>query len=204
MALQANQHFKTYSDELIKQLSNVSWNQVESLAEQIVSTHFNGGTVYLAGNGGSAANALHFANDLLYGSGLGLKVEALSANVAVITCLANDEGYEHIYSAQLKTKGTSDDLLIVFSGSGNSENIINAIETATSLGMKTVAVLGFNGGVCKTLADTVLHVPVDDMQIAEDFQMIYGHMITQWIAKTYSKSTASCNSPIALIRSQVQ
>jgi len=140
-------------------------------------------SVYLCGNGGSAANAVHLANDFLYGVGVrkgkGLRVEALCANPAVVTCLANDLGYEHIFSTQLHVKGAPGDVLIALSGSGNSPNIINAIERANVIGMKTFAILGFNGGKCKDIAQISLHFPVDDMQIAEDLQTVVGHICMQ-------------------------
>lgn len=149
-------------------------------------------SVYLCGNGGSAANAVHLANDFLYGvgarKGKGLRVEALSANPAVVTCLANDLGYEHIFSAQLHVKGVPGDVLIALSGSGNSPNIINAIERANAIGMKTFAILGFSGGKCKDLAQTSLHFPVDDMQIAEDLQTVVGHICMQrLLSESYHK-----------------
>ena len=149
-------------------------------------------SVYLCGNGGSAANAVHLANDFLYGvgarKGKGLRVEALSANPAVVTCLANDLGYEHIFSAQLHVKGVPGDVLIALSGSGNSPNIINAIERANAIGMKTFAILGFSGGKCKDLAQISLHFPVDDMQIAEDLQTVVGHICMQrLLSESYHK-----------------
>ena len=96
--------------------------------------------VFLCGNGGSAANALHIANDLHYGVGAcgpapiipGMRVEALPANTGIITCLANDTGYENIYSNQLKVKANQDDILVALSGSGNSGNIVNAISITGS------------------------------------------------------------------------
>ena len=149
-------------------------------------------SVYLCGNGGSAANAIHLANDFLYGVGVrkgrGLRVEALSANPAVVTCLANDLGYEHIFSAQLHVKGAPGDVLIALSGSGNSPNIIKAIERANAIGMKTFAILGFSGGKCKDLAQISLHFPVDDMQIAEDLQTVVGHICMQrLLSESYHK-----------------
>ena len=153
------------------------------LVEELSIAWAKGRSVYLCGNGGSAANAVHLANDFLYGVGVrkgkGLKVEALSANPAVVTCLANDLGYEHIYSAQLDVKGAPGDVLIALSGSGNSPNIIKAIERANAIGMKTFAILGFNGGKCKDLAQTSLHFPINDMQIAEDLQTVVGHICMQ-------------------------
>ena len=138
---------------------------------------------------GSAANALHIANDLHYGIGAcgsapiipGMRVDALPSNTGIITCLANDTGYENIYSNQLKVKANEDDILLALSGSGNSSNIINAINAAKDQKMKTVAVLAFDGGVCKDLADLVIHCPINDMQIAEDTQLIIGHLCMQWL-----------------------
>lgn len=158
----------------------------EPLCKALLETWAKGGAVFICGNGGSAGNAIHLANDLIYGAGKangrGLRVEALSANSAVITCLANDIGYENIYSEQIKVKGVAGDMLIALSGSGNSPNIINAILQANTIGMKTYAILGFSGGRCKELAKHPIHFPVDDMQIAEDLQLIVGHMCMQWLS----------------------
>ena len=142
------------------------------------------------GNGGSAANALHLANDFHYGIGAcgdgpsikGLKVEALPSNPGVITCLANDTGYENIYSHQIINKSSDGDLLIALSGSGNSKNIIKAIETANKLSVKTYVILGFEGGKCLGIADQAIHFPINDMQIAEDTQLIVGHLCMQWLS----------------------
>ena len=91
-----------------------------------------------------------------------MRVEALSANSAVITCLANDIGYEYIYSEQIKAKGNPGDLLIALSGSGNSKNIINAINQANEIGMRTFAILGYSGGQCKKLAGHPIHFEIND------------------------------------------
>jgi D-sedoheptulose 7-phosphate isomerase len=125
------------------------------------------------------------ANDLLYGvgikNGIGMRVEALSANPAVLTCLANDIGYERIYAEQLRVKANPGDILIVFSGSGNSPNVVAALEMGNSIGMKTFAVLGYSGGKCKEIAQHPIHFDIDDMQIAEDLQLVVGHMCMQWL-----------------------
>jgi len=157
------------------------------LAEALLDIWTKGKCVYICGNGGSAANAIHLANDLIYGAGMtngrGLRAEALSANAAVLTCLANDTGYENIYSEQLRVKGSEGDVLIALSGSGNSPNIVRAIETAKDIGMKTFAILGYSGGKCKEIADHPIHFEVDDMQIAEDLQLIVGHICMQWLSE---------------------
>jgi D-sedoheptulose 7-phosphate isomerase len=172
-----------YLSKAIKSTTPMVEQNLVKLVEALSIAWDEDRSVYLCGNGGSAANAIHLANDFLYGVGVrkgrGLRVEALSANPAVVTCLANDLGYEHIFSAQLHVKGASGDVLIALSGSGNSPNIIKAIERANAIGMKTFAILGFSGGKCKDLAQTSLHFPVDDMQIAEDLQTVVGHICMQ-------------------------
>ena len=111
----------------------------------------------------------------------GFNVESLSSNSSVITCLANDLGYQYIYSEQIKAKGNEGDLLIVLSGSGNSQNIINAINEAKKKKMITFAILGFDGGECIKIADDVIHFEIEDMQISEDLQLVVLHMCMQWL-----------------------
>lgn len=178
-------HIQNYSEKLKQALSLGAMDYIPVLGETLQDAWRKQHTVYLCGNGGSAGNAVHLANDFLYGVGVnnggGLRVEALSANSAVLTCLANDCGYDQIFSAQLRVKAQSGDVLIALSGSGNSPNIIKALETGNSIGMKTFAILGYNGGLCKELAKYPIHFEVDDMQVAEDLQQIVGHMCMQWL-----------------------
>jgi D-sedoheptulose 7-phosphate isomerase len=114
-------------------------------------------------------------------TGGGIRAVALSANPAVITCLANDVGYDAIYSEQLAVLANPSDILIVLSGSGNSPNILRALEQAKAMQVKSYAVLGFSGGKAKEIADVAIHFPVNDMQIAEDMQLVVGHMLMQWL-----------------------
>ena len=177
--------FADYSSRLQTVLATSDWSGVTELAVDMLACWQNGRRVFLCGNGGSAGNAIHLANDFLYGiakcSGRGLKVLALSANPAVMTCLANDVGYEHVFSEQLAVQAEAGDLLIALSGSGNSPNVLRALEKAKAMGVKSYAVLGFTGGKSKQLADVAIHFPVDDMQISEDMQLIVGHMLMQWL-----------------------
>ena len=168
-------------------LNSEAMNQVSTLADALLDGWLGRKTIYLCGNGGSAGNAIHLANDLLHGAGVsngcGLRVEAISANPAVLTCLANDLGYENIYSEQLRVKANQGDILIALSGSGNSPNIVKAIETANKIGMKTFAILGFDGGLCKSTAHFPIHFDVDDMQIAEDLQLVVGHICMKFLSQ---------------------
>ena len=176
---------KDYSSRLQKILAISDWGGVEKLCEDLLECWRKNSRVFICGNGGSAANAVHLANDFIYGvarkTGQGLRVEALSANTAVMTCLANDVGYEHIFSEQLAVQSDKNDLLIALSGSGNSPNIIHALEMAKERGIKSFAILGYSGGKAKEIADVSIHFPVNDMQIAEDMQLIVGHMVMQFL-----------------------
>lgn len=180
-----DQHVTDYCEKLARALRLGAMGHVPALGEALREVWRRGGTVYLCGNGGSAANATHIATDLLCGAGKnnggGLRVEALSANPATLTCLANDAGYDSIYAEQIRVKANSGDVLIVFSGSGNSPNIVKALEIGNAKGMNTFAILGYSGGLCKNLARHVIHFEIDDMQIAEDLQLIVGHMCMQWL-----------------------
>lgn len=177
--------FTSYASRLQTLLSDYDWSQVNELAIDLKQRWVGQKQVFICGNGGSAGNAIHLANDFLYGiaktTGRGMRVNALSANPAVMTCLANDISYEHIFSEQLAVQGQAGDLLIALSGSGNSPNIIAALETAKTMHIKSYAILGFSGGRCKTLADVPIHFNINDMQIAEDMQLIVGHMLMQWL-----------------------
>ena len=187
--------FKTdcysYLAKISNSFSEEIYNFIEYLAIDLREAWLKGNQVFICGNGGSAANAIHIANDFIYGVGAcgfgdrknGIKVEALSSNSGVLTCLANDTGYENIYSYQLEVKSNPDDLLIVLSGSGNSPNIINALIKAKEKKMKSFAILGFDGGKCLQEADKVIHFKINDMQVSEDLQLITAHMCMQWLSK---------------------
>lgn len=177
--------FQDYSARLLSILSQANWESVSQLAFDLHECWESKRQVFLCGNGGSAANAIHLANDYLYGianhGNKGMRVHALTANPAVLTCLANDIGYEQIFAEQLAVQAQPGDLLIAFSGSGNSANIQAALKQAKKMDVKSYAVLGFSGGACKALADVPIHFSIDDMQISEDLQMIVGHMLMQWL-----------------------
>jgi D-sedoheptulose 7-phosphate isomerase len=185
LTLSAKDLILDYSSRLQGVLASSDWSSVNLLAQDMLRCWQEKRQVFFCGNGGSAGNAVHLANDFLYGiakkTGGGLKVQALSANSAVMTCLANDVGYESIFSEQLAVQAQAGDLLIALSGSGNSPNIVRVIEQAKVMDVKSYAILGFTGGKCKELADVPIHFPVNDMQIAEDLQLIVGHMMMQWL-----------------------
>ena len=177
--------FSGYASRLSRVLASSDWSGVSHLARDMREAWRTGHQVFFCGNGGSAGNAVHLANDYIYGvakrTGGGIRAVALSANPAVMTCLANDVGYDHIYSEQLAVLANEGDLLVTLSGSGNSPNILKVLEQAKAMKVKSYAILGYGGGRAKELADQAIHFPVNDMQIAEDLQLVVGHMLMQWL-----------------------
>ena len=176
--------FYEYAATLANFLQDIDFDSVERLAKDI--KEYQDKKVFICGNGGSAANASHICNDLV---SCGIDIFSLSCNQAVLTCIANDDGYEHVFSKQLLKIPRNPilrqvpTLLIVLSGSGNSKNIILALKKAKELKMLTWAIVGYDGGEAKKIADNCLHFNINDMQIAEDCQLIVGHMIMRYLCK---------------------
>src|SRR5207302_11303968 len=131
-------------------LGSSQWDGVADLAAELKACWSDGRQVFICGNGGSAANAAHLANDFVYGIskrlGSGIRISALSANPSVLTCLANDCGYDAVFSMQLAVQARPGDVLIALSGSGNSPNIVNALEQAKAMRLKTYSIVGYDGG----------------------------------------------------------
>jgi D-sedoheptulose 7-phosphate isomerase len=140
-----------------------------------------GRTIFLCGNGGSAAAASHFGQDLAKGTLSSMeakrrfRVIPLTDNIGFITALANDEGYDCIFEQQLRNLGGEGDLLVAISGSGNSRNVLRAVEYAHSIGMRTIGITGFDGGKLRALAQESVHVPIDDMGMCEAVHGIVFH-----------------------------
>ena len=157
-----------YLREFAELLQLVDIDAVERIVDCLREVRDAGGTVYLAGNGGSAAIASHWANDLGQGTKASsrafMRVICLSDNVSWLTALANDEGYERVFSGQLENFAGPGDLFIVISASGNSANLIDAVELARKRDVVTIALLGFDGGALKGLVDECLWIPTESGQ----------------------------------------
>ena len=168
-----------YASQVCQALMATDFPILENIAEKIVACKAARKTVYLAGNGGSAATASHLGNDLIKGCRIddqcGFRAICLNDSSSVVTCLANDFAYSDVYSIQLDTLGEPGDLLIVFSGSGNSDNILKACETARKKGITTIGFGGRNGGKMKDLCDIALIAPTFCMEQIEDLHIIYCH-----------------------------
>lgn len=144
-----------------------------------------GGQLFVFGNGGSAANAMHIANDFMYlatrALGYPARVTALGSNNAILSCLANDEGYQKIFELELAVHSRPGDIALALSGSGKSKNVVSALRYCGSNNVKSYALLGFGGGEAQHFTDVPIILPIDDMQICEDLQLMVGHLLTRWI-----------------------
>jgi len=162
-------------------LDKICIDEINSALNEIVAAYEREGNIYIFGNGGSAATASHYAND--FNKGISEFTEkkfrfiCLNDNVPTIMAVANDIGYEEIFRFQLKGKLTKKDLVIGISGSGNSKNVVNAIEYAKECGVRTLGITGYDGGKVKSIVDLSLHVPIKNMQITEDIHMIFDHLM---------------------------
>ena len=175
-----------YFENLKNVLDNLCQDSLQDAIKEIRNAWLDGVKIVTCGNGGSAIIGSHYVNDWVKSSdksnGNKLRGFCLSDNVGLVTAYANDIRYEEIYSEQCKALLDKNDLLIVISGSGNSQNIIKALEEANNLGAKTLAILGFNGGNAINYAHKSLVVPSHDMQICEDIFMIFGHLVMKQLS----------------------
>jgi D-sedoheptulose 7-phosphate isomerase len=178
-----------YTARCSSALAKVSRTQLARVARLLFNAWRDGTQVLLAGNGGSASAASHFACDLSK-TALGptprlanrrFQVLSLNDNMALLTAWANDEGFEHVFSEQLRAIASPGDLLVVITGSGNSPNILRALGAARELGAHTVGLLGFDGGKAKELVDEVVLVESNDYGIVEGVHGILTHMLTAWL-----------------------
>ncbi|ATL25042.1 D-sedoheptulose-7-phosphate isomerase [Streptomyces formicae] len=172
----------SYLRMLVDAVRGIETGQVTAAVDRIAAAWTRGATVFVAGNGGSAATASHMACDLAKtatpGLAAGVRVVPL-LDTSVLTAWANDVSYEAVFAAQLATQARAGDVLVVISASGNSPNIVQALTTARAHRVETVALLGFDGGTARSLADKVIMVPADHYGVVEDLHLAVNHMITE-------------------------
>ncbi len=177
-----------YTEHLSKILLSLNAGEVARFIDVLLDTRDQGGRIFFLGNGGSAATASHFANDLLAGMRLRddqkpFKAIALTDNVALMTAIANDEGYVEVFKKQLEVLMEKKDVVVAISASGNSPNLIRAIEYANSRGNRTVGLVGFDGGKIKQICSHTVLVPTEKGEYGpvEDVHMILDHMVTSYL-----------------------
>ena len=173
MALEA------YASDTSARLMRTDFGRLAEIGGLLLKVKAEGRTVFLIGNGGSAATASHVTNDLVKGcragNAPGFRALCLSDSNALVTCLANDFSYEEIYTILLRTYAKKGDVVLAFSGSGNSPNILHALKTAREMGLTTVGLGGRDGGKMKSLCDLMLIAPTDSMEMLEDMHLVYFH-----------------------------
>ncbi len=176
---------KEYFDNEIELAGKLDLNRVEELISALERARSEGRRVFLFGNGGSAATASHFACDLSKGTIQPnvprLKVLCLNDNVPTLMAYANDMGYETIFAEPLITLSERGDLAMAFTASGNSPNVVRAIETARARGLVTIGLTGFDGGKVKSLVDLNLHIPSKSFGHVEDLHLAVCHAICEML-----------------------
>lgn len=168
-------------------LKRLDAERIDAALNLLDETRKRKGRIYICGNGGSAATASHFQNDFNKGVSeyidLPFRFHCLNDNVATLMAIANDIGYEEVFRFQLRGNLEPGDILIAISGSGNSPNILNAVEYAKEQGVRVIGLTGFSGGRLKELSDVSLHVPVNSMQVTEDIHMMFDHLMMSMFYK---------------------
>ena len=177
-----------YIDYLSQILQNISIEEIETFIRSLLDARERGASIFFAGNGGSASTASHFANDIAIGTNeynKPFKAISLSDNMAVITALGNDFGYDEIFVRQLKILGQKGDVIVCISASGNSANLIKAFNYAKLVGIKTIALTAFDGGKMKKIADEVVHIKTDLREYgpAEDAHLILDHLVGAYLMR---------------------
>ncbi len=174
----------SYNAKLLEAFDNVSQDETLTILMSLLEIRRNGANLFIAGNGGSASTGQHFSVDIGVG-GINrnsvIKSFNLSDNQSVMTALANDKNYESVYSSQLSILGRPDDSLLVISASGNSENLVNAVQAAKSLGMQTLGLLGFDGGKLRQICDhsILVRTNMGEYGIVEDVHLSICHNLTE-------------------------
>jgi D-sedoheptulose 7-phosphate isomerase len=179
-----------YLEHLFDLIKLVDTKQIADFIEQLITTRDAGGTTFFIGNGGSAATASHFANDIGIGTrawSKPFKILSLCDNNAVMTAIGNDFGYEELFKRQLQTLLKPNDFVVAISASGNSENLIRAINYCKSIGAKTLGLTGFSGGELKELSDMNIHIPSENGEYGpvEDFHMIVDHIVGNFLMNKF-------------------
>jgi D-sedoheptulose 7-phosphate isomerase len=186
-----------YLERVCAEIRRLDPAQLETLGTLIEDAYHAGRFVFICGNGGSGANASHLCEDLAKGTlrdlehQKRLKVLSLTDNTPAILAWGNDTGFERIFVEQLKNLAAPGDLLLAISGSGNSPNILRAVEWANRNGLITVGITGFDGGQLRALARHRLHAAVDDMGIAESLHQVAFHWIIDDLYRRLSGPVAA-------------
>lgn len=173
----------SYITELKTVLDKLSHETIDEAVQTLHQARIQEKKIFVMGNGGSASTANHMVCDLAKNTRKpgwpAVKIIGLADNMAILSALANDEGYENVFSQQLANLVEPDDVVIAISASGNSRNVLNAVQVAKNAKAKTIGFTGFNGGKLGEMVDIQLHVPSDCIEHVEDIHLMLEHLITQ-------------------------
>lgn len=178
--------FHTHSGAVAYGFSSINLDLMQKAADVIVGAIIDGKNIFTCGNGASASIAQHWACDYTKGCsflerGIKPRVISLSGNIPLMTAISNDISYDEVYSYQLERLADPGDVLITISSSGNSPNVVRAIEVAKTMDVTTIALTGFHGGKCKEMSDIPVHVDLHEYEAAEDVHQAIMHMIAKYI-----------------------
>lgn len=177
----ANAFPQLYKNEVLKAIETIDLEKVGQAIEILKQAREEGLRIFVCGNGGSAATASHFACEMAKGASYGkrkrFRIMALTDSMPTITAYSNDVGYECVFVEQLKNFAEPGDVLMAFSGSGNSPNVLRAVEYGNELGCRTIAFTGHDGGKLGPMAELNLQVSAPHIGRSEDVHMIAMHMI---------------------------
>jgi D-sedoheptulose 7-phosphate isomerase len=169
-------HINDYLEKLKTTIDSLDRTELETFIEVLLTARERDNTIFIMGNGGSAATASHFCCDFNKGVG-GFRFICLNDNIPTMMAYANDISYDDVFIEQLKNLYRAGDVVIGISGSGNSKNVLKAIEYANLMGATTVGLTGYDGGKLKQIARYSVNTNINDMQITEDLHMIFDHMV---------------------------
>lgn len=177
---------ENYIDTLSKTLERMDKGPIDAAIDSLIKAYESESTVYIFGNGGSGSTASHIVCD--FNKGISMHFDkkfnfvCLNDNVAIMLAIANDCGYENVFQMQLEGRLKKDDIVIAISGSGNSKNVLKAVDYANSLGNIVISLTGYSGGELIHSSDIAIRAPVDDMQKTEDVHMMILHMMAQIVS----------------------
>lgn len=192
----ASSYFDAYAEQFIKAASSIEPAALDRAAAILIEAYVRDAVVFACGNGGSAAIANHLQCDHIKGVGTGTdldpRVVSLSANVELLTAIANDLSYAEVFAHQLRSQARPGDVLVVVSSSGRSPNIVRAVTWARDHGLRIIALTGFDGGEARVMADVAIHVDAANYGIVEDLHQAVMHVLAQYIRQ--SRMTADAIS----------
>jgi D-sedoheptulose 7-phosphate isomerase/D-glycero-D-manno-heptose 1,7-bisphosphate phosphatase len=190
----AASYFDAYAEEMARAAKSIDPAMLERAAATLVDAYLRGARIFSCGNGGSASIANHMQCDHVKGirtaTDLSPRVVSLSANVELLTAIANDTGYENIFVYQLQSQAEPDDVLLAVSSSGRSPNIVRALTWAREQGLQTIAITGFDGGAARAAAEVSVHVDCENYGIVEDLHQTIMHALAQYIRQSRMSADA--------------